>query len=354
MIVKSSGTSQNALFLIPEDADDIFTLRRVIGNGDNIIADTSRVIKQQKEFGRPDRGERVKVRVSLRVEQSQLDAAVDRLRISGTITETDNELVSKGTGHSLSVQTGDKIVLDKGRRWQDYELKMLNKSGTGGSFILVAIDTQEAAVARVSGTHVKVIPNIYSGQSGKRYQTKNNPSMDSFFNDIGKTVASVYNENDTVLVFGPGETRRRFFNSLAAKSEIANAAIRVIDGVDVAGEDGIFVFLRSAAMKEAMGASKLAAVSALLDQVMLMVNRGEAKYSMGLKEVSDAAGLKAIDSAVFSDSIFTTANEDDVVKMLNSIESYGARTFAVDSSTDIGLRVSSLGGIVALLRYPIR
>jgi protein pelota len=354
LIVKSSGTSHNALFLIPEDADDIFTLRRVVEKGNSIIADTSRVIKQVKEFGRPDRGERVKVRVSLKVEQCELDAAVDRLRVTGTITETDNELVSKGTGHSLSVQTGDKIVLDKGRRWQDYEVKMLSKSGTGGSFILIAIDTQEAAVARVSGTHVKVIPNIYSGQSGKRYQTKNNPSIDSFFGDIGKTVASLYAENDTVLIFGPGETRRRFFNSLAAKSEIPKEGIRVVEGVDVAGEDGIFVFLRSAAMKEAMGASKLAAVSALLDQVMLMVNRGESKYSMGLKEVSDAAALKAIDSAVFSDSIFTTANEDDVVRMLNSIESYGARTFAVDSSTDIGLRVSSLGGIVALLRYPIR
>ncbi len=340
--------------LVPEDADDIFTLRRIIENGDSIIADTSRVVKQIKEYGRPDRGERVKVRVSLQAEQSQLDAAVDRLRITGTITETDNELVSKGTGHSLSVQSGDKIVVDKGRRWQDYELKMLNKSGTGGAFILVAIDTQEAAVARVSGTHVKVIPNIYSGQSGKRYQTKNNPSIDTFFSDIGKTIASIHTEGDTVLIFGPGETRRRFFNSIASKTEIPKESIKLVEGVDVAGEDGIFVFLRSAAMKEAMGASKLASVSSLLDQVMLMVNRGEKKFAMGLKEVSNAAGLKAIETAVFSDSIFTTANEDEVVKMLNSIESYGAKTFAVDSSTDIGLRVSSLGGIVAILRYALR
>jgi protein pelota len=354
MIVKPSGSSHNALLVIPEDADDIFTLRRVIENGDSIIADTSRVIKQVTEYGRPDRGERVKVRVSLRAEQSELDAAVDRLRVTGTITETDNELVSKGTGHSLSIQAGDKIVIDKGRRWQDYELKMLNKSGVGGAFMLVAIDTQEAAVAKVSGTHVKVIPNIYSGQSGKRYQTKNNPSIDTFFTDIGKTVASIYSEGDTVLIFGPGETRRRFFNSLASKSEVPKESIKLVEGVDVAGEDGIFVFLRSSAMKEAMGASKLASVSSMLDKVMLMVNRGEQKFAMGLKEVSEAAGLKAIDTAVFSDSIFTTSNEDEVVRMLNSIESYGAKTFAVDSSTDIGLRVSSLGGIVAILRYALR
>src|SRR5581483_90713 len=354
MIVKPSGTSNNAYFVIPEDADDLFTLRRIVEKDDYIIADTTRVIKQVKEYGRPDKGERVKVRVSIRVEQSELDAAVDRLRITGVITETDNELVTKGTHHSLSVQAGDMVTIDKGRRWQDVELKMLKRSGSSASFILVAIDTQEAAVARVSGTHVKVIPNIYSGQSGKRYQTKNNPNIETYFADVAKTVYSTIGENDKVIIFGPGETRRRFFNTLVGKQEIPKDRVQVVDGVDVAGEDGIFVFLRSPAMKEAMSASKLASVSALLDRVMLMVNRGEAKFAMGMQEVSQAAGMKAIESVVFSDSIFNTAGEEEVVKMLNSIESYGAKTYAVDSSTDIGLRVSSLGGIVALLRYAVR
>jgi protein pelota len=354
MIVKPSGTSNNAFFVIPEDADDLFTLRRVVGMDDYVIADTSRVVKQLKEYGRPDKGERVKVRVSIRVEQSELDAAVDRLRIAGNITETDNEMVAKGTHHSLSVQPGDMLTIDKGRKWQEVELKMLKKSGSSASFILVAIDTQEAAVAKVSGTHVKVIPNIYSGQSGKRYQTKNNPNIEVYFTDIAKTVSSIIGENDKVIIFGPGETRRRFYNTLVGRQEVPKDSVQVVDGVDVAGEDGIFVFLRSPAMKEAMSASKLASVSLLLDRVMLMVNRGEAKFAMGMPEVSQAAGMKAIEAVVFSDSIFKTADEDEVVKMLNSVESYGAKTYAVDSSTDIGLRVSSLGGIVALLRYAVR
>jgi protein pelota len=354
MIVKPSGTSNNAFFVIPEDADDLFTLRRIVEKDDYIIADTSRVIKQVKEYGRPDKGERVKVRVSVRVEQSELDAAVDRLRITGTITETDNEMVTKGTHHSLSVQPGDSITIDKGRRWQDVELKMLRRSGDSTSFILVAIDTQEAAVAKVSGTHVKVIPNIYSGQSGKRYQTKNNPNIEVYFTDIAKTISMIIGENDKVIVFGPGETRRRFFNALVGRQEIPKDRVQVVDGVDVAGEDGIFVFLRSPAMKEAMSASKLASVSSMLDRVMLMVNRGEAKFAMGILEVSQAVAMKAVEAVVFSDSIFKTTDEEQVVKLLNSIECYGAKTFAVDSSTDIGLRVSSLGGIVALLRYAVR
>lgn len=354
MIVKPSGTSNNAFFVIPEDADDLFTLRRIVEKHDHVIADTNRVIKQVKEYGRPDKGERIKVRVCIRVEQSELDAAVDRLRITGTIVETDNELVTKGTHHSLSLEAGDSITIDKGRKWQDVEIKMLKRSGISASFILVAIDTQEAAVARVSGTHVKVIPNIYSGQSGKRYQTKNNPNIETYFTDIAKTVSSIIGENDKVIIFGPGETRRRFFNALVGRQEIAKERVQVVDGVDVAGEDGIFVFLRSPQMKEAMSASKLASVSSMLDRVMLMVNKGETKFAMGMREVSQAAELKAIETVVFSDSIFKTANEEQLVKLLNSIESIGAKTFAVDSSTDIGLRVSSLGGIVALLRYAVR
>ncbi|HXG06532.1 MAG TPA: mRNA surveillance protein pelota [Nitrososphaera sp.] len=355
MIVKESGSSANAFFVIPEDADDLFTLRRIVQKDDSVIADTTRVIKQVKEYGRPDKGERIKVRVALKVEKSELDASVGRLRISGVITETDNEIVTKGVHHSLSVQPGDSIIIDKGRKWQEVELRTLKRSGGSNvSFILVAIDTQEAAVAKVSGTHVKIIPNIYSGQSGKRYQTKNNPNIEVYFTDIAKTVSSIIGENDKVIIFGPGETKRRFFNMLGSQREIPIERVQMVDGVDVAGEDGIFVFLRSPAMKEAMGASKLASVSSMLDKVMLMINRGEEKFAIGMQEVSQAAALKAVESIAFSDSIFKIADEEEVVKLLNLVEGYGAKTFAVDSSTDIGLRVSSLGGIVALLRYAIR
>ncbi len=352
MIVKHSDYSANALLLIPEDADDLFTLRRVVTPGDYVIADTSRVVKQESDYGRPDRGERVKVRLTIKVDKVELDSSVDRLRVSGNITATSNEMVSKGMHHSLSVQAGDILTIDKGRRWQDVEMKLLKKSGDGSSFVLVAIDTQEAAVARVTGTHVKIIPNIYSGQSGKRYQTKN-ASLDSFFADTAKTIASVLSETDRIIIFGPGETRRRFYNTLE-RNGLPKERAQVVDGVDVAGEDGVFVFLRSPAMKEAMSNSKLATVSAMLDKIMLMVNKGENKFAMGLKDISEAANAKAIESVVFSDSIFKTADEDAVVKMLNSVESYNAKTYAVDSSTDIGLRVSSLGGIVALLRYAMR
>ena len=42
-----------------------------------------------------------------------------------------------------------------------------------------------------------------------------------------------------------------------------------------------------------------------------------------------------------------------ISKFLNDAESKGVKTFGVDSTTDVGLRVSGLGGIIAILRFPI-
>ena len=47
-------------------------------------------------------------------------------------------------------------------------------------------------------------------------------------------------------------------------------------------------------------------------------------------------------------------DEVEFIDLLNSTEAVGAKIYGVDASTDIGLRVSSLGGIVGLLRFAIR
>ncbi len=102
-----------------------------------------------------------------------------------------------------------------------------------------------------------------------------------------------------------------------------------------------------------MGSSKLASVSSILDKIMYLVHKSEIKFAIGIHEVRNAASKKAISHLLVSDSIFKTAVESDVINLLNSVESQGAKTYAVDSSTDIGMRVSSLGGVIALLRYTL-
>lgn len=360
MIVKEvTNSSDKAYFVISEDADDLFSLRRIIEGGDYVIADSTRVIKQVGEYARPDKGERIKVRVSIRVENISFDQSIDRLRIAGIITASSNELVSKGTHHSLTLRVGDSITIDKGRKWSNLELNILRKSGDTSGFILIAIDTQEAAIAKLSGTHLEIIPNIYSGKSGKRYPqaVKKDSKTESFFEDIARTISGlliVEKDRFRAIIFGPGETKRRFYNFLSTTTDIDKNVFLVLEGIDVAGEDGIYVFLRSTAMKEVMKTSKLASVSSIVDEIMSLVSKGENKFAIGIHEVQNSASIKAISNLVLSDSIFRTAAESEVIRLLNLLEGQGAKVYAVDSSTDIGMRVSALGGVVALLRYAIR
>jgi len=155
-----SSSSGKAMFIIPEDSDDLFTLRRIIKTDNIVVSDTSRVIKFEKEYSRPDR-ERVKIRVSVKVEKISLDESIDRVRIAGTIIESNNSLVPKGTYHSIIVQIGNNIVVDKGKKWDELDLKLLKPEFTG-TFIIVAIDTKESGIAKIAGTHLEIIPNIYS------------------------------------------------------------------------------------------------------------------------------------------------------------------------------------------------
>jgi protein pelota len=100
--------------------------------------------------------------------------------------------------------------------------------------------------------------------------------------------------------------------------------------------------------------TKLGIVSTVLDQVFYLVSKGEPKFAIGMKEVNQASKLKAIQYLLYSDTVFQYATEEEIVLLLNTTEALGAKAYGMDSSTDLGLRISSLGGIVALLRFAIR
>ena len=346
MIIKK--IDDNTVALIPEESDDLFTLRRVIARGDRIIGDTSRAVKQEKEFSRPDKGERVKIRVALDVEKISIDEVVDRLRVQGTISESDNLSVSKGSHHSLTLKIGDAVTLIK-KNWSDIEQKLIFEKKDHSTFLLAAIDTTDCGLGRLSGTHLKLLPNMYSGASGKRYKSKFN--IQDFFKDVQSAISTLIRDGDSIVIFGPGETKKRLANFLLEVPSIKGHKVQVVDGIDSSGEDGIYTFIKSDIMKQTLDTSKIAKVSSILDETMARANKKSNKFTMGFDETAKANEIGAVESLVFSDKIFEKQDEDKIIEFLNQVESKGVEVYAVDSTTDAGLRVSSLGGVISLLRF---
>ncbi len=340
----------NSVSVIPEDSDDLLTLRRIVKKGDRIIGDTTRVIKQEKDFSRPDSGERIRIRISIEVEKPSLDNVLDRLRLGGTIVESTNESVPRGSHHSFVVKINDAITIFK-KKWSLIEKKLIRSKNQKFGFLLVAIDTGECGIGKLKGTHLQILPNMYSGSSGKRYKT--NFNIEKFFEYVLKAVLASVNENDSLIVFGPGETKKKFTNFLQKNPLIKKHQVQVVEGIDSGGEDGIYMFTKSRIMKEIMSESKLATVSSLIDEIMLRANKKSRKFTMGFDETQKANQVGAIDSLIFSEKIIQTLDEEKVIEFLNDVEEKGSKVFSVDSTTDLGLRVTGLGGIVSLLRFAI-
>ena len=106
-------------------------------------------------------------------------------------------------------------------------------------------------------------------------------------------------------------------------------------------------------MKEIMNESNLAKASSIIDQAMILAQKTSKKFTMGFDETFTANKLGAVESIVFSEKILQEHDEQLIIDFLNEAEAKGVQIYSVDSTTDIGLRVTGLGGIISLLRYSL-
>ena len=209
----------NSISVIPEDPDDLFNLRRIIKEGDTVVGDTTRVIKQDKDYSRPDKGERIRVKIALTVEKISLDDVLDRLRIGGTISESSNELVPHGSHHSFILKVNDAITITK-KNWLSVEKNLIKSKNNQTGFLLVAIDTGDCGIARLQGTHLQFVPNIYSGSGGKRYKT--NFNIEKFFWKCAASNAFNYQRSRLYCYFWAWRNKKTIckFSSKISNSEI--------------------------------------------------------------------------------------------------------------------------------------
>lgn len=333
--------------VIPLNSEDILALRRVIRVGDTVSGSTTWVLKRDREYSRPDKGERIRVLMAIRVVSISLDHTLDRIRISGTILETDNDAIPGGMRHSLGINVGDRLRITK-KKWQRLDRKTLKRANPNG-FVLVAADRRECGVARLLGTHVHYLPDIHSGSGGKRYASR--PYLSGYLEDVTRAIHSVRQTDDSLILFGPGTTKRRLANHITERYPKLKPT--VTEGVDSGGQDGIHLFVRSESLQQAASDSRLAQVSRILDDVMSMASRTSGRFTTGYAQTRSACDMGAIKSLVYSDGLFGHASEDDIVDTLNRAEASGAKIYSADSSTDLGLRVTGMGGIVSILRYAV-
>ncbi len=356
MIIHRLEERHDLVTVTPESPDDLWTLRRIVSKGDLVASETSRVLKDTAEYARPDK-ERIKVKITIETEQVKLDSTLSRLRISGKIVDVSNDVLSKNVFHSFSIGEGHRLSIRKLTGFNELQIKLLEGSkALGDSYAIVSLDGREAGIGIVKSTHLQILPTLESGASGKMYHDKGRrASSSNYFEKVADALAIVSTSGLSVFVLGPGNTKNLFANYLGQNRKEFGTA-KVIEGSDTAGEDGVYLALRNKNLQDSLGETRLAKASKVIQEVMRRISLGDTRVAMAFKDNLSAAQSGATESLLVSDQVFSRPDieEDSLVELLNKVEEFRGETFLLDSSTDLGSQVGSLGGLVGLLRFPLK
>ncbi len=350
MIVNDFNPKHGYCSLTIESAEDLWTLRRLITKGDVVVTRSSRVVKKEDEFSRPDKGERVKVTLALTVDEVHLDSSIERIRVRGSIAESSDETITKAGSHSVTLTPGHSLTIRK-RAWSPLSARLVRgPEGLSKRFVIIAADRRDAGIGTLSGSHLSVATTVESGLGGKMGEEQ---SSRPYVSKVADVVSQLVKEGDEVVVGGPGNFKNLVTNQV--KGRLKSNTVNILEGLDLTGTDGVRAMIKTPQFQALAKGSRLIEMQQLVTEVVRRISIGDPTVAYSLPRVKEAAAAGAVEACAVSDDVFSTSvDEEEVVDVLNTTEGQGGSVYLADSSLESGKQVSSFGGIVALLRYALR
>ncbi|GBC75607.1 hypothetical protein HRbin06_00926 [archaeon HR06] len=215
-------------------------------------------------------------------------------------------------------------------------------------YLIIALDHREVALGLLSGTHLSLLDKFSSNFEGKIYYKVFNKEF--YFKSILKSLKDF--ENYDIILVGPGNLKREFSNFL--KRNLKKNEVTILDGIDLAGEDGVLQAIKHPRFREIIKGSKLERAYSIMEEALRRLAIKDDKVIFSLDLCLRASDLGAIDSLLISDRIFQkNLDEDILIELVSKVEKSKGEVYLLDYSTDLGIQVDSLGGALALLRFPI-
>ena len=231
------------------------------------------------------------------------------------------------------------------------------KSAVNIPIIIAAIDDEGycLAVLRQYGIDVKV--EAKTKLPGKYEPEKRTQATREFFNDTLKTLRQVWIKlRSPIVIIGLGFTKGHFAKFVRDHdSEIAEAVIDV-KGVNSVGVAGIHEALRSGVLTTAIKQMRVAEEAKVMEEVLSRLGKGSMDVTYGFDVVKNASTMGAVDKLLVADVTLREASDDKRIlleSLMRNVEEKRGEIIVLSVEHEAGEKLLSLGGIAALLRFPI-
>lgn len=352
MKIVKQDTKDGIMEVVPEILDDLWHLSHIVEVGDNVSSKTTRRIQDTAgDRLRSDRGVKKTFFLGIDVESISFHIFTGKLRLTGVITRGPEDLIPLGSHHTLEVKLNTPLVIKK-EKWSKYAInrvKQAMESSKKLSAIIILLEDDVATIGLMRQYGLEYYGPIHGGISGKRIIDKNrNKKVQSFYEQVVDSISKFENLQN-IIIAGPGFVKNDFFEFLKDKhSDLAKKAI--LESTGAGGRVGIQEVLKKGTVEKLTVENRISLEIRAVNDLLTEIAKNSSMAVYGEKEVIDAINMGAVEKLLILDTVVPV---NDMIKHMKIVENMKGEVIVISSEHEGGEQLKSLGGLAAILRYPL-
>ncbi len=354
--IQEKNLRQGFIKVVPDSQDDLWHLYNIIYKDDEVYAYTSRAIKMDSEASRPKTGERFSAFMGVKVESVAWDKFLGKLRVHGIIIHAP-DIIPTGAHHTISVSLNQPVTIVK-PNWQKHALDRLERaSETEKPLLIIAIDDEGYAIAETKQYGIEIKVEERTKLPGKHEAEKRQGATNEFYKHTMTTLSQLWNQSrNSIVMVGVGFIKGDFAAYLRDNASEMSKAIADVKSVNNGGVAGIYEALRSGVLLRAAHKMRVLEETEVIEETMKRLGKGENNITYGLADVEKATQVGAVEKLILADTLLRDAEEEQrlqLERIMREVEQKAGSITVVSTEHEAGSKLLALGGIVALLRFPL-
>ena len=368
--IERDGTGTMTLF--PEEPEDMWHAYNLIAVQDLLRASAIRKVTTQTATGSSN-STRVHVTLLIRVTSIYFDPQAGQLHVSGQVTE-ENKWVKIGAHHTLDLELHRNFTLEKSEGWDSVSLEVVkeaiqqDREGTvpavvmqeGMANICLITEHQTILKQRVETS----VPKKRAGKAGDH-----DKGLSKFYQTTLETLLRHVDisEPRPLLLASSGFTAAGFQKHIidwatrtANKKVLANKSNFLVVHSSSGHVHSLNEVLKSPEVLAKLKDTKYAKETRVMDDFMTLLRKDDGRAWYGPGEVEKAVekgavgpggGVLLINNSLFRSQEIGTRKR--WVTLVDKVRDSGGEARILSSDHESGKRLESLGGIAAILTFPL-
>lgn len=325
-----------------ESSEDLYFASLLIDEGDFVTAWTTRQTRVERASG-SEKGERVRVKLTVQVKKIEFQRFSDSLRVLGIITDAPEWLSARGSHHTIGLRPGDEVEIVKTSLLRHHERILRVAALTTRLAGVVSVDVDEVAVAILRPQGLEILTTIdlprYSKEGSLKEHLKAHLSK-----LLPQLVASLKSKGvEDLLLVAPGLV-------LEVLADIGVPASRLIE-VSEGGLAGLYELLRRDSLRDFLEENAIFTSKRLLSELIDRLHRSPSKVALGSSEVLKALDARAVEALLILDEALLSEDRCKVLAILERASDTVRNVVVVPPGLEGAELLRSIGGVAALLYF---